>query len=102
MSKQKYLFNLSLAQQEVVFDFAYDAARILLMQESHANCKVWLKEQAERIERQHSQECWEVCNYVFWRLVSVFGCSHSFSDYMRLDECASKNGIKRFLMKEGK
>lgn len=76
MNTEKKLFNLTHEEEIAVENFAYAAVALFITKCSFLYSIKFVKEQQAKYEEKFSQECWEACMCVFWRLVGVFACPH--------------------------
>lgn len=76
MNTNKKLFNLSQTESIAVEDFAWAAVGFFVTKKPFLHAIDWMQRQQEQYESNFSQECWEACVCVFWRLVGVFACPH--------------------------
>lgn len=96
--KSNYFFKLTTLEEVHVKDFAWAAVGQLTLVKDFHKVMTWIS--GIREDWNLSQECWEACVYVFWRLVSVFANPHEWVEYVEVGRGIMKCPIRMYLPKE--
>lgn len=101
MSNEKhsrYFFNLTRLEETHVKDFAWAAVGQLTLVKNFHKAIGWVS--GIQKDWNLTQECWEACMYVFWRLVSVFANPRQYIKYIEVGRGIMANPIRMYLPKE--
>lgn len=90
----KYLYELSVMDELQVKDFAWSIMSYLYAKKPLEDVVEFLE--GWREDRRLSQECWNACVDVFWRLVGVFACPHKPVEYVDVCKGIMKGPLRMF------